>query len=156
MESLRSVHRLSNNTMVLGCQRTRAWKSWPLTICCMRKSSSHFCSVSLSPCTLAMNSPFRNRHFSPVTGWTRTSGCTVSTGSLRIKLPVRRAWLIILVEEWTAVRPSKKERKVGESRLSIPAGLVFCKLGDPRSRDLLVRHIGCCEHRVSSDFRTLQ
>lgn len=114
---LRSVHRLSKITIVLGCHRTRAWKSWPLTMCCMRKSRSHFCSDSLSPCTFVRNSPFRNRHFSPVTGCTRISGWTVSTESLRTKPPVKRAWLIILADECTAVRLSRKERNVGESRL---------------------------------------
>lgn len=116
-EGLRSVLRLSNMTIVLGCHRTRAWKSCPETMCCMRKSMSQRCSGSFRPLIFVMNSPLTKRHFSPVTGCTRTSGCTVSTGSLRTRLPVRRAWLIILAEEWVTRRVSSQERSVGERRL---------------------------------------
>jgi hypothetical protein len=52
-----------------------------------------------------------------VTGWMRTRGWTVSTGSLRTSPPVSRVWLIILAEECTARRPSRKEVNVGERRL---------------------------------------
>lgn len=97
--NLRRVQRLSKITMVFGCHLTLAWKSWPVMMWFMRNSVSQRCSGSLRPWILVMNSPLMKRHFSPVTGWTRTSGWTVSTGSLRTRLLVRRAWLIILAEE---------------------------------------------------------
>jgi hypothetical protein len=113
----RIVDRLSNMTTVRGCHLIRAWKSWPIIICCRRKFSKSLVSVSFIPWMSVMNSPLRKRHLLPVTGWTRTSGWTFSTGSLRTRPPACRAWEIIFAEECTALRLSRRKRNVGERRL---------------------------------------
>lgn len=105
-------------TIARGCHRTRAWKSWPVMMCCMIKSRRAFASGSFRPWILVMNSPLTKRHFFPVTGCTRTRGCTVVTGSFRTRPPIKRVCAIIFDDVCTASSRSRKEPRVADKRLA--------------------------------------